>query len=250
MPRFFVDAPLVEEMTLALPREAARHAQVLRLQPGDGVDLFDGSGAQWSAQVTGMAGRSEVTVAIGPRSMPAVELSLDVTLAVGMPANDRMDSLVEKAAELGAMGVQPLVCERAVLRLEGERAAKRVAHWAGVAAAACEQSGRVKVPTVHPVMRLADWLGTLEPQTDEDAARFVLSFAADARPLQRATPTERGALRRVTLLSGPEGGLSPAEEAMARERGFVPVTLGPRVLRADTAPLAALAILGALCSPA
>lgn len=249
MPRFFVNVPLMDGMTLALPREAARHAQVLRLQPGDAVDLFDGTGAQWSAQVTGMAGRSEVTVALGQRCTRDVELALQVTLALGMPANDRMDALVEKAAELGATGLQPLVCERAVLRLEGDRAAKRVAHWTGVATAACEQSGRVKVPAVHPVVRLADWLGTLGPHAGEDAARFVLSFAADALPLRRAM-AERGGLKRVILLSGPEGGLSPAEEARARERGFAPVTLGPRVLRADTAPLAALAILGALSEAA
>lgn len=245
MPRFFVDSPLSEATALVLPKEAARHAQVLRLQPGDEVDLFDGLGTQWRAKVLAMGGRSEVEVQLLERSWPRVELDVDVTLAVGMPANDRMDALVEKAAELGAAGVQPLVCERSVLRLDGERAAKRVAHWAGVATAACEQSGRVRLPALGSVMRLGDWLGGLDQPAAAGAARFVLSFAADARPLKAALSGMQS-LEQVTLLSGPEGGLSPAEEAMARECGFVPVTLGPRVLRADTAPLAALAVLGAL----
>ncbi|MFZ5522058.1 MAG: 16S rRNA (uracil(1498)-N(3))-methyltransferase [Pseudomonadota bacterium] len=245
MPRFFVNLPLVEASALVLPRETARHAQVLRLQPGDEVDLFDGLGAQWRAKVLSMGGRSEVEVQLLERSWPLVELGFDVTLALGMPANDRMDALVEKAAELGAAGIQPLVCERSVLRLDGERAAKRVAHWAGVATAASEQSGRVRLPKVHGVMRLGDWLGGLEQPAEDGAARFVLSFAADSRPLKEAFSGMQS-LKQVTLLSGPEGGLSPAEEAMALGCGFAPVTLGPRVLRADTAPLAALAVLGAL----
>lgn len=246
MPRFFVDLPLDEPGTLALPPLAARHAQVLRLQPGDALTVFDGRGGEWAGQVKAMAARGEVLVTLNECSTPSVELPWAVTLAVGMPANDRMDALVEKAAELGVAGLQPLVCERSVLRLEGERAAKRVAHWTGVAVAACEQCGRVRLPRVHPVQRLGDWLDALGQ--GDDGLRVILSFAPDARRLQSAVQAAGGATG-VTVLSGPEGGLSAAEEALAREHGFVPVTLGPRVLRADTAPLAALAVLGALCEP-
>lgn len=249
MSRFYVDMALDEPLTFCLPPEAARHAQVLRLQRGDTVVLFNGEGLQWTGQIEAMASRGEVWVALQQSVAPAVELPLEVTLAVGMPANDRMDNLVEKAAELGAAGLQPLVCERSVLKLEGERASRRVTHWTGVATAACEQSGRVKLPQVHPVRRLKDWLDSLPSSSEPVPARFVLSFAPDAQRL----PAAVSALREqssITLLSGPEGGLSSAEEALARSQGFVPVTLGPRVLRADTAPLAALAVIGALCEGA
>jgi 16S rRNA (uracil1498-N3)-methyltransferase len=135
---------------------------------------------------------------------------------------------------LGVAAIQPLVCERSVLRLAGERAQKKVAHWQAVAVAACEQCGRTRVPTIAPVRTLADWLGAL---ADDGAQRLLLSLA-DAGALPTA------AAARVLCLSGPEGGLAPAEEQLARARGFVPVSLGPRVLRADTAPLALLAHLG------
>jgi 16S rRNA (uracil1498-N3)-methyltransferase len=151
---------------------------------------------------------------------------------VGIPANDRMDWLVEKAAELGVASLQPLASERSVLRLQGERAQRRQAHWQAIAAAACEQCGRNRVPPVHAIAELATWQPAI---TD----RHVLSFAPDAQPLAHLLAAHDP----ILLLSGPEGGLSPREEAAAREAGFRPVTLGARVLRADTAPLAALAAL-------
>jgi 16S rRNA (uracil1498-N3)-methyltransferase len=149
-----------------------------------------------------------------------------------MPANERMDWLVEKATELGAASIQPLLAERSVLRLAGERAAKKQAHWQGIAIAACEQSGRNRVPPVHPVQPLAAWLAA------QPRAGVVLSLRPGTQPVAAlAGRTE------LTLLSGPEGGLSPAEEDAALARGWQPVHLGPRVLRAETAPLAALARL-------
>jgi 16S rRNA (uracil1498-N3)-methyltransferase len=164
------------------------------------------------------------------------ELPLQVTLALGMPANERMDALVEKATELGVTVIQPLMCERSVLRLSGERAQKKVAHWQAVALSACEQSGRTRVPQVAEVCTLAQWLQALPPRA---APRWMLSLR-DAQPLADAPlPADS-----VMCLSGPEGGLSPAEETAARALGFVPLSLGPRVLRADTAPLALLAHLG------
>jgi 16S rRNA (uracil1498-N3)-methyltransferase len=178
-------------------------------------------------------GRREVVLCLGPAVSTVPEPDLAITLAVGVPANERMDTLVEKAVELGAVAIQPLACERAVLRLEGERAARRQAHWQAVAVAACEQCGRARVPTVAPMRGLAAWLAT-GPGTP---VRLMLSLAGDARPLDRL-PTPAAP---VVVLSGPEGGLTTAEETRARAAGFEPLSLGPRVLRADTAPLALLA---------
>lgn len=234
-PRLHVDLELRAGAELSLPEGAARHVQVLRLQPGAALTLFDGRGGEWSASVLAM-GRSVVEVRVGAHDPVTRELPRAVTLAVGMPANDRMDALVEKACELGVAAIQPLVCERSVLRLAGERAQKKVQHWRAVAAAACEQSGRTVLPAVAPVRTLPEWLASL-PQ-GEGGVRVLLSPRA-AQPLPALEPA--GAW---IALSGPEGGLSEAEEEAARRAGFVPVSLGPRVLRADTAPLALLARLG------
>jgi 16S rRNA (uracil1498-N3)-methyltransferase len=234
--RLFVDLPLTGAAELALPAPAARHVQVRRLQPGERLRLFDGRGGDWAATVTHM-GRSEVRVAVGVHDATERELPLAVTLAIGMPANERMDWLVEKATELGAAALQPLQCERSVLRLDGERAARKVAHWQGVAVAAAEQSGRTRVPVVAPVRTLGAWLAGL---TDAPGlTRLLLSLAPDAASL----PAAGAGAQALCLLSGPEGGFDAAELAAARGAGFVPVSLGPRVLRADTAPLAALAWL-------
>ncbi len=234
MPRFFVDTPLQQPGEFLLPAGAARHVQVLRLQPGDALTLFDGSGPEWRAEVTAM-GRSEVRVSLIAAEQPARELARAVTLAVVMPANDRMDFLVEKASELGAAVLQPLVSERSVLRLAGERADKKRSHWQGVAIAAAEQCGRTVPMRIEPVLSLPAWLGAL-PAPAGDEWRGLLSPRA-------ASPLAALALTRALFLSGPEGGLSDAEEAAACARGFSAVTLGPRVLRADTAPLAVLSWL-------
>jgi 16S rRNA (uracil1498-N3)-methyltransferase len=237
-PRFFVDTPLlaIEPTTadLSLPPSAARHVQVLRLQPGSPVTLFDGSGHEWQAEVSAMS-RAEVRVHVQARQLVQRELAHHVTLALVMPANDRMDGVVEKATELGVACIQPLMSERSVLRLSGERADKKQAHWTGVAIAACEQSGRTKVPQIAPVKTLAAWLAELPVQTSEQR-RWLLSPTA-AHPLKALNEV---AAQQTLVLSGPEGGLSPAEEQAARERGFLAAQLGPRILRADTAPLAVL----------
>ena len=233
-PRLFVDQPLHAGDTLALPSGPARHVQVLRLQPGAALTLFNGAGGEWHATVTQM-GRSEVSVQLGAHTDVDRELPLQVTLALGMPANERMDALVEKATELGVAVIQPLMCERSVLRLSGERAQKKVAHWQAVALSACEQSGRTRVPRVAEVCSLMPWLQSLAA----GPGRWMLSLG-DARPVAGMVAP----LDELLCLSGPEGGLSPAEEAAARTAGFAAISLGPRVLRADTAPLALLAYLG------
>ena len=239
--RFFVDAPLSADASLALPPGPARHAQVLRLQPGAEITLFDGCGGEFAASVTQM-GRGEVRVHVGAHDPVQRELARPVTLALGMPANERMDTLIEKATELGVAVIAPLVCERSVLRLHGERAEKKQAHWRGVAIAACEQCGRTRVPALSPVAALPAWLASLPPSGI--SARWLLSLADNAPPLVQAAAALADPRAPVWVLSGPEGGLSPDEEALAIGCGFTPVGLGPRVLRADTAPLVVLAFLG------
>ena len=242
-PRFFVDQALAQPGELSLPPAAARHVQVLRLQPGSAITLFDGQGGEWQAEVLAM-GRSEVRVHLQTQQPAQRELDHAVTLALAMPANDRMDALVEKATELGVRAIQPLMSERSVLRLNAERADKKVAHWRGVAIAACEQSGRTQLPEIAPVQTLAAWLAAL-PAAEAGQRRWLLSPTA-AQPLAQLAAA---LATRTLVLSGPEGGLSPAEEQAAVSRGFLAAQLGPRILRADTAPLAVLAWL-ALQNPA
>jgi len=242
-PRIHVDVPLVAGAELTLPAAASRHVQVLRLQPGDAITLFDGCGGQWQAEVLAM-GRKDVTARLLAHQPLECELHTHVTLALGMPANERMDALVEKATELGVATIAPLLCERSVLRLTGERAERRSAHWQAIAVAACEQSGRNRVPQVLPPQPLRNWLAGLPT----GGLRLVLSLADGTLPLRQRLAAQGGGP--VSLLSGPEGGLSPAELAAAAAAGHLPTTLGARVLRADTAPLAALAVIAALESPA
>ncbi|MEP6739134.1 MAG: 16S rRNA (uracil(1498)-N(3))-methyltransferase [Caldimonas sp.] len=234
-----------------LPSTAARHVQVLRLQPGATIVLFNGrDGLEWPAAITRI-GRASVDVQVGDPVPLDRELPCAVTLALGVPANDRMDALVEKAGELGAAAIQPLLCERSVLRLAGERAEAKRRHWRGVAAAASEQCGRARVADILPMLGLAAWLDRTtraEHGASAPVRRVVLSLDAAA-----AAPTEAlaevlaapvGVRASMVVLSGPEGGLTHDEERAAVAAGFVRVGLGPRVLRADTAPLALLAWLG------
>jgi len=236
--RVYVDAALRQDAEIDLPPAAARHVQVRRLQPGDALVLFDGRGGEWGASVARM-GRSAVRVQVQSFVATERELGLRVTLALGMPANERMDILVEKATELGVHAIQPLHCERSVLRLAGERALRKREHWQAVAAAAAEQCGRTRVPVVAPVAALAPWLTALGAP-GAGVARLLLSRHGDAVPPAQAAA---GALEMLSL-SGPEGGLTLTEEQAARAHGFVATRLGERVLRAETAPLALLAWIG------
>jgi 16S rRNA (uracil1498-N3)-methyltransferase len=271
MPRFYCPTPLVPGALLDLPDGPARHVQVLRLQPGDGITLFNGEMAvngqygEFAATVTHM-GRSNVQVQVNEWTATQREASRQIHLAVGMPANERMDWLVEKAAELGVTSIQPLMTERSVLRLSGERAVKKQGHWQSVAVAACEQCGGNRVPLVHEVMTLPQWLKarSLPAQTaaadaadggaNTDPLDLLLSLRdgslalrdAVAQHLSANSPTDAplaASATHLSFLSGPEGGLSAAEEEAALAAGFQPTTLGPRVLRAETAALAVLACL-------
>jgi len=236
--RFHCAVALTANSALTLPPGAARHVQVLRMQPGHALTLFDGSGGEYGATVERM-GRSEVAVQVGPHTAIEREAPRAVHLAVGMPANERMDWLVEKATELGVASIQPLMTAHGVLRLAGERADKKRAHWEAVAIAACEQCGRNRVPLIHPVQPLAGWLA----KPVADAERYILSLADGTRPVFEIPDGASTEPRDAWVLSGPEGGLSAAEEQDAITRGFAPLTLGPRVLRAETAALAALVLL-------
>ena len=238
MARFYCPLPLVPGQVLDLPPTAARHVQVLRMQPGHTLTLFNGQGGQFSAEVQHM-GRSDVRVLVGEHSDVECEAAVQVHLAVGMPANERMDWLVEKATELGVHRITPLMTERSVIRLTGERAEKKQAHWQAVGASASEQCGRNRVPLIDAPERLDAWLTRQTAQTD--VVQGVLSLHASTQPLtaMRANAVQKS----WVLLNGPEGGLTDAEDAAARAKGFVALSLGERVLRAETAALGALALL-------
>ena len=240
VPRIFLPQAFAPDSVVILPAQASRHVQVLRLQPGESVLLFNGSdGAEWPAEILRIS-RSAVDVRVGVALPVERELPCAVTLAIGVPANDRMDALVEKAGELGAHAIQPLLCERSVLRLAGERAEARRRHWSGVAAAASEQCGRGRVTEVRSLRPLAAWLG--EGGSERvDTRKLVLSL--DPQAVSAEIACRDLAAADIVVLSGPEGGLTDGEEGLAVANGFRCVSLGPRVLRADTAPLAFLAWL-------
>ena len=197
MPRFHCPAPLQSGQALSLPAGTARHVQVLRLQPGQTLTLFNGEGGEFEATVTRM-GRSEVDVEVGAHHPIERENRRSVHLLVTMPANDRMDWLVEKATELGAQRITPLMSAHSVLRLKGERADKKVAHWQAVAVGACEQCGRNRVPALQPVQELGDWLRGA-PAAAPGETRLLLSLREESRPLTEV----RG---RSPCSTGPKGG--------------------------------------------
>ncbi len=247
-PRFYCPQPLTPGMTLDLPDGAARHVQVLRLQPGVAITLFGAhsagpSGGEYAATVTAM-GRQSVQVRVGAHAPLERETHRPVHLAIGIPANERMDWLVEKATELGVASIQPLMTERTVVRLDAQRGMKKVAHWQSIAVAACEQCGRNRVPEIHEPLALARWLQHRRAaDLPQDAAALVLSLQPGSRGLRDWNAAPASQAQAVTFLCGPEGGLGATEEALALAGGFQPVSLGARVLRSETAALAALTLL-------
>jgi 16S rRNA (uracil1498-N3)-methyltransferase len=248
LPRFHCPTALIPGDALNLPPGTARHVQVLRLQPNDEITLFNGQGGEFKAVVTHM-GRSDVSVRVGEQSHIERELNMGVHLWSGITANERMDWLLEKATELGATTLLPITAERSVLKLKGERADKKLAHWQAIAVASSEQCGRNRVLQVGTPVNLSQAIAQLSVAPSQ-AARWVLSLATGTRSLQEMMQTlktskDEGEAKRgeIILLSGPEGGLSPSEEAQAIAAGFVPVSLGRRVLRAETAPVAVLSAL-------
>lgn len=250
LPRFYCPSALNTGEHLSLPAGTARHVQVLRLQPDHEITLFNGQGGEFKAVVTHM-GRSEVSVRVGEHHPVERELNIQVHLWSSITANERMDWLLEKATELGAATLLPITAERSVLKLKGERADKKLAHWQAIAVASSEQCGRNRVLQVGQAITLTQALEHLSAASSPSrSARWVLSLSPGTRLLQEMIQTIRPARGQgatqpteVIVLSGPEGGLSPAEEAQAIAAGFVPVSLGNRVLRAETAPVAVLSAI-------
>ena len=253
LPRFYCPSALDTGAELSLPAGTARHVQVLRLQPKDEITLFNGQGGEFRAVVMHM-GRSEVSVRVGEHQAIERELNIYVHLWSGITANERMDWLLEKATELGAATLLPITAERSVLKLKGERADKKLAHWQAIAVASSEQCGRNRVLQVGQARTLEQALEQLSAaQAPSQAARWVLSLSPGTRLLHEMIQTIRSTHdhdatqpTEIIVLSGPEGGLSPAEEAQAIAAGFLPVSLGNRVLRAETAPVAVLSAVGCL----
>jgi len=238
--RIYVSAEIHPHSTCFLPRAQAHHlARVLRLAAGDAVVLFNGDGADYEGTIDSLA-KGAVSVRVGERRAAGRESPLEIVLGQALSSGDRMDYTVQKAVELGVAAIHPLAAERSVVRLAAERAEKRAAHWQAVVIAACEQCGRSRVPPVAPVAAFDRWLAQ-HAGRDDGRSRLLLSPRADARLRDVAAPG--GA---VTLLAGPEGGFTAGEEAAARRGGFTPVRLGPRVLRTETAAVAALAAMQAL----
>lgn len=235
-PRFFCPDALAPGAVLALPDNAARHAaRVLRLAPGAAVTLFDGRGGEYAARIAAVRKDAVEAEVLAFRERDC-ESPLSIRLVQALQAGDRMDLTVQKAVELGVAAIQPVASRRSVVRLDGERALRRVEHWRGVAASACEQCGRNRVPEVAAIEPLERWLA--RPATAP--LRLMLSPVAELT-LQALPPA-----RSLELLIGAEGGLDPREAEMAAAAGFVGVRLGPRVLRTETAGLAALAAIQTL----
>jgi 16S rRNA (uracil1498-N3)-methyltransferase len=230
-PRIFTQQALASGAEIALEPGPSHHLlRVLRLKPGADLRLFNGRGGSFAAGLTGSRGQHAL-VAVGEFAPADHESPLAIELAIGISRGERMDWIVQKAVELGVAAIRPLVTQRTEVRLAGERGDRKLGHWRQIAIAACEQCGRNRVPAIRPPERLADWL----PQAT--GLGLVLAPGA-AQPL--AALTEKpGAL---SLLIGPEGGLAEEEIAAAQAGGGIAGSLGPRVLRTETAPLAALAV--------
>jgi len=233
--RIFVDRPLDTAERITLPPGPSKHlVQVLRLRTGDALTLFNGDGRDFPGRLA-ITTRGAIEVATGTPTEPEPPPVLAVHLGIGVSKGERMDFVVQKAVELGVTRVSPLFTARSIVRLDGARLERRQQHWRGVLVAACEQSGRRRLPELAATSSLDRWL----------AQRHPCPLLLDHRS-STALPMVTAPTGAVTLLLGPEGGLSSDERTRARESGFTPARLGPRILRTETAPLAALAAVQAL----
>ena len=234
VPRFYLDALLRAGGVCALPEDSAHHAvHVLRLREGDEVTLFNGRGGEFAARIASMQ-RLKISIDLLQHRAVERESPLRVTLIQGVSSGERMDSTLRKAVELGVTEVQPVLATRSVARPKGERAEGRRSHWQKVVVAACEQCGRNKVPEVQPLISVADY-------RPGQGAKILLS-PSSRPPLSKLSFDES----QFILAAGPEAGFTEEEEARLVDAGFVPASLGPRVLRTETASVAALAAMNAL----
>jgi 16S rRNA (uracil1498-N3)-methyltransferase len=233
--RVFSEQPLGAGGELTLSASAAAHVgRVLRLGVGAQLTVFDGTGGEYAATIVESRG-TVLRVRLGTHRCIERESPLKITLAQALARGERMDWVIQKATELGVAVLVPLVTERSVVKLDAHQADKRREHWRGIVIAACEQCGRNRLPEILPPAPLGEFLSTAR-----DGTRVLLDPAAEAG-LQTI-----GTVPGVTLLIGPEGGLSPDERTLAIDAGFRPVRMGPRVLRTETAAIAALSALQAL----
>lgn len=233
-PRIYLPASLAPDGEVELDARAAGHAvRVLRLRAGDDVVLFNGDGNDYAAKLIDVR-RERVLCRIDTVRVRATESPLTIELAQGISRGERMDYTIQKAVELGVQRIVPLATERSQVKLSGEREEKRLSHWRGIILHACEQSGRSRIPELLPVQKLDQWLAA----RTHGGHALLLDPEGDVSVSGLAGPVEA-----VSLLVGPEGGLSMAERALAAGAGFLRLQLGPRVLRTETAAVAALAAL-------
>jgi len=237
MPRFHISQPLAVGQLVTLPDTVAHHIQVLRLAQGGLITLFNGEGGEYSATLTHIERRG-ATVEIKAHHPRDIELPFAITLAQALPEGSKMDWIIEKAVELGVSGFQPLAAQRCVVRLSAERAEKKMGHWRGIIESASEQSGRNRLAALAPLQDYKQWI------TQQDMhRRIILTPRA-----QQSLPdwARHQGPQAVTLVIGPEGGLSEQEEDLALRHGALPLAMGPRILRTETAALAAVGALSAI----
>jgi 16S rRNA (uracil1498-N3)-methyltransferase len=237
MPRFYCSNALAAGLAIDLPEPVSHHLHVLRLQPGALLTLFNGDGAEYPARLDSVDKRRARATVLEAVARD-VELPYAITLAQALPEASKMDWIIEKAVELGVAAFAPLAAQRCVVRLAGERAEKKLAHWQGVIVAASEQSGRNRLARIAPVADFHAWIGQPDPQR-----RILLTPRAQ---LSLAGWARGQAPQALTLLIGPEGGYTAQEEDAAIAQGALALSMGPRILRTETAGMAAVAALGAL----
>ena len=235
MPRFYLPTALAPNTTFRLPDNIVRHIHVLRLNAGDAITLFNGTGNDFAATLQEI-GKRHAQCHITAQRQPENESPLAITLVQAISSGERMDFTLQKSVELGVRAIQPIISERCVVRLSGERAEKRVQRWQDIVIAACEQSGRSVVPTVLPIVSFNDYLRQMPPELH---LMMSLRRATTLRDIAPAPQTLR-------LMIGPEGGWTPAEEQAALEAGVQTITLCKRVLRTETAAMAAMAAMQVL----
>jgi 16S rRNA (uracil1498-N3)-methyltransferase len=236
MPRFYCPQPLAVGLLIDLPEAVAHHVHVVRLAPGESITLFNGEGGEYTA-VLHTVEKRRASAEIKAHTARDAELPYAVTVAQALPEASKMDWIIEKAVELGAAAIQPLAARRCVVKLSGDRAEKKLAHWQGVIVSASEQSGRNRLAQLAPVDEFKDWIA------QQDLHRRVILTPRASQSLAdwaRHQPPQA-----LTIMVGPEGGFSDDEENLAVAQGALPLSMGPRILRTETAALAALAALNA-----
>ena len=236
--RIFSPQKLATGTTAELAGTAARHvAQVLRMSPGDALVLFDGSGNEFAGTIE-TATKNRITVVLDSARTPATESGLRISLWHGLCRSSRMDSVVQKATELGVAEIQPVLTEHGIVLLDSRRAIKKTDHWRNVAISACEQSGRVLIPHINLPRTLAECLTEYRADAGESAGAIMCDPDGESGISQHLRPGKE-----IVLLTGPEGGFSQHEKTAAIAAGFILVSMGPRILRTETAPVTALSLL-------